>query len=251
MTAHFPRLRRFALFSLVLSFCAIPLAHAEPSCPGDLNGDNMVTVDELVTAVDAALNGCPEPGAVQSTLPATGQTQCDQGNGTLGPCPGSPAGQDGAIQAGVPHSYTDNEDGTIQDNATGLTWEKLSNDGSIHDLDNLYSWYQAFNVKIVALNTPPCFADHCDWRLPNRHELESLLDSGVIAPAVDPAFNTNCKAGCTVTTCSCTQLDYYLSSTSDPTFQGFAFDVDFNAGYVKSFDKSLVPLCVRAVRGGL
>ncbi|MBI3786261.1 MAG: hypothetical protein HY270_22970 [Deltaproteobacteria bacterium] len=28
-------------------------------CPGDLNGDHEVTIDELVTAVNAALNGCP------------------------------------------------------------------------------------------------------------------------------------------------------------------------------------------------
>jgi parallel beta-helix repeat protein len=30
-------------------------------CPGDLNGDGVVTVDEILTAVNAALDGCPQP----------------------------------------------------------------------------------------------------------------------------------------------------------------------------------------------
>ncbi|MFI5396414.1 MAG: hypothetical protein ACHQ9S_12855 [Candidatus Binatia bacterium] len=28
-------------------------------CPGDLNGDGHVTIDEILTAVNAALEGCP------------------------------------------------------------------------------------------------------------------------------------------------------------------------------------------------
>lgn len=31
---------------------------ASAQCPGDINGDRQVTVDEVVTAVDNALNGC-------------------------------------------------------------------------------------------------------------------------------------------------------------------------------------------------
>jgi hypothetical protein len=37
------------------------------------------------------------------------------------------------VQAGIPRSYTDNGDGTITDNVTGLMWEKLSDDASVHD----------------------------------------------------------------------------------------------------------------------
>jgi hypothetical protein len=54
----------------------------------------------------------------------TVQTQCDQGSGALGACPGVPAGQDGWLQKGLARSYTDNGDGTITDNKTGLMWEK-------------------------------------------------------------------------------------------------------------------------------
>jgi hypothetical protein len=41
-------------------------------------------------------------------------------------------------------------------------------------------------VKIAALNTQPCLAGHCDWRLPNRRELDSLVAVEWAAPAVDP-----------------------------------------------------------------
>lgn len=36
-------------------------------CRGDLNGDNQVTVDEILTAVDNALNGCPIPPTIKTT----------------------------------------------------------------------------------------------------------------------------------------------------------------------------------------
>lgn len=219
------------------------------SCPGDSNNDGQVTVNELILGVNAALNGCASVPA-QSTLLETGQTQCDQGSGTLDVCPGSPPGQDSAIGAGAPISYTDNGDGTIGNIATGLTWEKLSNDSGIHDFSNSYTWSDAINVKIAALNSAPCFAGHCDWRLPNRRELESLVDAGQVGPAINAAFNSGCNSLCTVTTCSCTQLDYYWSSTTEQDLPNFAWNVDFNVGAVNGFEKSLT-FYVRAVRGGL
>lgn len=55
-------------------------------------------------------------------------------------------GDDGAVQKGAALSYTDNADGTITDNQTGLMWEKKvkldgTRDGtSLHDADNYYQW---------------------------------------------------------------------------------------------------------------
>jgi hypothetical protein len=40
-------------------------------------------------------------------------------------------------------AYVDNGDGTITDSKTGLMWEKLSDDGSIHDWDATYTWADA------------------------------------------------------------------------------------------------------------
>ncbi len=40
--------------------CSLSVSTAQAdSCPGDVNGDGEVTVDELVRAVNHALNGCP------------------------------------------------------------------------------------------------------------------------------------------------------------------------------------------------
>lgn len=218
------------------------------SCPSDDNNDGEVTVNELILGVNAALLGCAAVPS-QSGLLQTGQMQCDQGSGALVTCPGSPPGQDGAVGAGIPLSYTDNGDGTISNIAAGLMWEKLSDDNTIHDWDNTYTWQDAFAVKIAALNTPPCFASHCDWRVPNRRELESLVDLGREAPAIDPAFNTACTPSCTVTTCSCTQLDNYWSSTSYIDAPSFAWGVDGNLGAVNGYEKTIM-YYVRAVRGG-
>lgn len=248
----FPRSPLCGVVSVAL-LIVVRSTQAASCCPGDINGDHVVTIDEILRVVNAALNGCAaEPVPCQGGgLLTTGQTQCDQGSGTLGACPGSPAGQDAAVGAGAPLSYTDNGDGTITDNVTGLMWEKLSQDGSIHDVNNTYTWSDAFNVKIAQLSPPTCFAGYCDWRLPNRRELESLVDAGRVAPAIDPLFNTDCTQGCALTTCSCTQLGYYWSSTTYQDLPTFAWAVDGNVGIVNAFEKGVVKSSVRAVRGGL
>ena len=52
-------MKRLALIT-VLSLTMLPWrAIAQPVCPGDLNSDGVVTIDEILGAVNAALNGCP------------------------------------------------------------------------------------------------------------------------------------------------------------------------------------------------
>ena len=302
------RSRFLSLFGVLTAvfFVMAGGAHAGSSCPGDDNNDKQVTVDELVSAVNAALKECPSragcgDGVVQAALGEqcdgtelsgescasvgfgggtlacnvacefdtrgcaaptggrlleTGQTECDQGDGTLGACPGSPAEQDGAVLAGVPLNYTDNGDGTITDNVTGLMWEKLSDDDSIHDLDNVYTWQNAFDVKVAELNKAPGFANQTDWRLPNRREVESIVDAGRAGPAADPVFQTGCVPGCKVTQCSCTQklqlqYDYTWTSTTYQKLPSFAWAVNFDVGDVSFGEKAELRLGVRAVRGGL
>ena len=53
---------------------------------------------------------------------------------------GSGPSDDGSVQAGAPRSFTDNGDGTITDNTTGLMWEKKDDFGGLHDQDNTYTW---------------------------------------------------------------------------------------------------------------
>ena len=83
-------------------------------------------------------------------FPATGQTLCYSNEGPI-VCAGT--GQDGDIQAGATLSYTDHGNGTITDENTRLVWEKKSFDGSIHDVDNGYTWDDAFTMHVATLNT--------------------------------------------------------------------------------------------------
>lgn len=130
---------------------------------------------------------------------------------------------------------TDNGDGTISDPKTHLMWEKLSDDGSIHDKDNRYTFATATSEKIALLNTN-AFAGHTDWRLPERLELESILDLTipVPGPAVVAPFNQGCTFGCTVTMCSCTNPgEWFWSATPYANAPSTAvWVVHFTAGEV-------------------
>jgi hypothetical protein len=188
-------------------------------------------------------------GARRSRPVRTGQTSCWNAAGAAISCAGT--GQDGELQRGEKRAYLDLGNGTIRDQRTALLWEKLSDDGSIHDKDGLYSWVNAFAVKIAALNTPPCFAGFCDWRLPNRFELETLLNLGTASPAISTPFNTSCTPGCTIETCSCTVPSFHWSS-STYVVSGqtqTAWGVYFSDGYLGQLPKTNT-YYVRAVRGG-
>jgi len=171
-------------------------------------------------------------------FPATGQTT------TYTP------DDDGDIQAGGPLRYKDLGNGAILDRNTLLIWEKKSDDDSIHDKDTQYNWANAFAVHVAGLNTAPCFAGHCDWRLPNVKELQSIVNYENDNPAVSSEFNTLCAAACTVLTCSCTgTASLYWSSSTFANGPAFAWFVDFFFGNVNASDKSS-GVFVRAVRGG-
>src|SRR5438445_7951373 len=119
-------------------------------------------------------------------FPATGQTTCWDSSGTVIPCAGT--GQDGELRKGAPLSYTDNGDGTITDNNTGLMWEKLSMDGSVHDVSTTYPWANAFAQHVATLNGTS-FAGHTDWRVPNVKELQNIINSDSPDPNDYPTSN--------------------------------------------------------------
>ena len=210
--------------------------------------DCIGTVSDGVTTLDVTIAGCtPVPPPPTTAFPATGQTTCWDSSATVITCTGT--GQDGEIQAGADLSYTDNGDGTITDNNTGLMWEKQSDDGTIHDKDNTYTWANAFAVHIAGLNAA-AFGGHTDWRLPNVKELQSIVNYQNFNPMVSPAFNTACAASSTVTSGSCTAASGYWTSSSYVGLPAFAFDVFFNVGFVNANFKD-DNHSVRAVRGGL
>jgi len=89
------------------------------------------------------------------------------------------------------NDFNDNGDGTITDNATGLTW--LQDDSVILDAgprsDGLMNWEEA-----LAWAEGFEYAGYTDWRLPNVKELQSIVDytrcpDATSSPAIDPVFN--------------------------------------------------------------
>ncbi|MBI1813986.1 MAG: DUF1566 domain-containing protein [Deltaproteobacteria bacterium] len=183
---------------------------------------------------------------VAQAFPETGQTTCWDAGGAIIACAGT--GQDGDVKAGTPLAFTDNGDGTITDNNTKLVWEKLSDDGSIHDKDDIYTWTTAQTTKIATLNSM-AFAGKTDWRLPNAKEVQSIINYQNSNPAVSPAFNTGCVASCTVLTCSCTVNDYYWSSSTMQSTPSSAWGVHFDNGAFAVGPKSSSNYA-RAVRDG-
>src|SRR5437763_96881 len=100
----------------------------------------------------------------------------------------------------------------------------------------MYMWSNAFAVLLATLNTSPCFAGHCDWRIPNIKELQSIADYG----RVDPASSVP----------GSTAADYYWSSTTLAISAGAdAWLANFNIGGVLNGDKTFSAR-TRAVRGG-
>jgi hypothetical protein len=149
-------------------------------------------------------------------------------------------GAAGDTTAGLSRSYVDHGLGFVKDQRTGLWWEKKSDDGGLHDKDDAYTWTSdtriadgtAFTTFLAALNTPPCFAGHCDWRLPTSFELYSLVDMGYFLPTAGPMFDAGCLPGCGVATCNCTSGGGYWSSSTPKSFDELAWLVDFGSGAV-------------------
>src|SRR5262249_52245352 len=136
----------------------------------------------------------------------------------------------------------------ITDVHTALMWEKLSWDGSVHDVRNTYTWANAFTAHVATLNAMS-FAGHTDWRLPNVRELQSIVNYENVNPAAAPLFSTNCGAGCSVLTSSCAMGSDYWSSTTNADAPALAWFVDFGVGGGVTVNKNSMEF-VRAVRGG-
>ena len=113
---------------------------------------------------------------------------------------------------------------------------------------------------LATLNRAPCFAGHCDWRVPNVRELQSIVDYEIPYPGPTVAAVFHNAAGCTGCTdvtrasCSCTASSpttFYWSSTTFRFTPGYAWGVYFDSGFVHNRAPKDVPSYVRAVRGGV
>jgi len=100
----------------------------------------------------------------------TGQSNCYNSSGYNVSCDNS--GQDGEYN-GNQASYTDNGDGTITDNVTGLIWQQSpdsNEDGTINSNDKLTQAAAESYCSDLVL------AEQSDWRLPDIKTMYSLID---------------------------------------------------------------------------
>jgi hypothetical protein len=170
---------------------------------------------------------------------------------------------------------------------TGNCTDETGSCANPHDADNRYDWSSGPCCSVIAYDgtvvtifleqlnkrcdqdtTVSCtvdadcalsgglcgFAGYQDWRLPNRRELESIVDAGRYNPAINPAFNgASCGEACPDiddAACSCTTSSYTWSSTTYGGLPTGAWYVVFYDGSVNS-DLKDVSYYARAVRGGL
>jgi hypothetical protein len=145
---------------------------SEPVCTVNLKAGTK-TVSAVFEAIEISY-----PAPVQ----ATGQVSCWDTAGFVISCEGT--GQDGDLQAGVNSinpRFTNNGDGTVTGNLTGLVWLKNANCMKTNYPEISESggvtWQMALDfVSGMNNGTYSCGVSQNDWRLPNIRELESLLD---------------------------------------------------------------------------
>ena len=93
-------------------------------------------------------------------------------------------GDDGFHESGLDFDYTNNGNGTITDNITGLMWisDPINNVGEPFDATMPFT--------TALMNTSALsYAGHSDWRVPNFHELTTLLRFGGSTPFIsDPTL---------------------------------------------------------------
>ena len=105
-------------------------------------------------------------------------------------------------------NFTDNRDGTVTDNVTGLIWQQED--------DNISRPWEEALTYCNGLT----LASHGDWRLPNIKELESITDDTVYDPAIDATYFPG------------TNAFVYRSSTSNISDVSYAWSVGFTSGNV-------------------
>ena len=136
--------------------------------------------------------GFTEPGSAPAATMATLDEIYALGYATFypGPVPRTGSnrnwysGEDGNLNRGTPWPdprFTDNGNGTVTDNLTGLIWLKNA------DCYGEQIWADAVTAA-NGLNDPECGltdgSAEGDWRLANVNELRSLLDFGHSNPAL-------------------------------------------------------------------
>jgi hypothetical protein len=128
------------------------------------------------------------------------------------------------LAAAIPASgtFTDNGDGTVTDDVTGLMW--IQNDNSTPQGKDAAC---AYCEDLV-------FAGYEDWRAPTIKELQTIVDYGYDSPAIDGSVFDIATVG-----------NQYWSSTPLPSIPSFAWGIYTSSGIVDSLWSNSYIRCVR------
>jgi hypothetical protein len=163
--------------------------------------------------------------AMQTTALDAYAAGCTAGNPSAGLIEATPVG-----------AFTNNGDGTVTHSLTGLTWKRCTQglSGANCATGNVIAMtWRAALVSAVSDRT----AGYADWRLPNKKELESIVESCGSSPAINQ------------TMFPATPGSYFWTSTSYATDPTNAWYVNFNVGQSSDYFKSTT-FTARLVRGG-
>jgi len=122
----------------------------------------------------------------------------------------------------------------VKDNVTGLMWEGKTADGGLRDWQRVYSnWGDGrpgdATAYVVSVNATE-LCGHSDWRLPDRHELQGIVDYEMAShgpPAIDTAWFPNTWSNWT-----------YWSSSPLAGVPDSAWVVNFGRGEVFPFARA-------------
>ena len=156
-------------------------------------------------------------------------------------------GDDGDLQSGVIQTgdrFSDNGDGTITDNLTGLIWLKNANCFGASNWANALTSANNLSTGNCGLSDGSSAGD---WRLPTRNELASLVNSRYNNPALSNADGNS--QWTTDDPFTGVQSGSYWSSTTFAGYTANAWNVGLDNGNVLTSVKT-VNIYVWPVRGG-
>ncbi len=244
---------------LVIELLAISpyaLAQAGTECPGNLDVGNELTatavgvgttdldplieleVDGDVRVSGAFVDTSGDSGSFGQVLSSTGAgtdwvdpSQAPTGGVfKTGQTTSYGTNDDGDLEEGVTWAnprFTDNSDGTVTDNNTGLIWLKNADCGGTKAWSTALTYCNSLSDGTCGLSDGSAAGN---WRLPNLFELESLRDMAysdpVLSNAAGTAKWTNGSAFTNV------QSGYYWSSTTYADYTNAAWNVGLRNGDV-------------------
>lgn len=137
--------------------------------------------------------------------------------------------------------FTVNGNGTITHDQTGLMWKQCAeglggsscNAGGVISSATLMNWDAALSAAAQT------FAGYSDWRLPNRKELHSIVETGCHSPSINETVFPNTPSA----------LSFWTSTNRVMVASPSAWLVLFTTGISLS-DNKTKSYYVRLVRGG-